>query len=227
MSIKIPQTTVSTPVPFNETEIAQIVLSTVQAIQQQTPPLVNTPDPAAPCVQLPCPTCVAAEVNSPILPAPPTIVVPAQGDANTIVPKSVATVTPTVVPTPIGKPFQIQSSTPAYLPNFAHQDQACNWLGVGGQVFDLNGAPAKNIVLVIDGKLSDQTISMVGMTGTTSQYGPGGYEIVLSAKPVATTGTLTITVYDLNGLAVSDPIPFNTLNNCQKNLALINFQQIY
>ena len=99
-------------------------------------------------------------------------------------------------------------------------------MGVAGQVFDLSGNPAKNIVIIVDGKLNGANVNAIGLTGMTNLYGPGGYEVVLSDKPVASSGTLTLTVFGLDGIAVSAPVSFNTNADCQKNLTLINFSQV-
>jgi hypothetical protein len=215
------QPTLLQPTP-NETMIAVLVQETVVAALQNQE---QTPTPAAGCAVMPCPTCAAAEVNSPILPAPPTISVPATAENSQTVSKSaeVPSLTATIIPS---KPYQVQSNTPVYLSNFAHQDKACNWMGVAGQVFDLNGSPAKNIVIIVSGKLNNAPVNAIGLTGMTNLYGPGGFEVELGTKPVASNGTLILTVYGLDGTAISNPVTFNTTADCQKNLTLINFNQV-
>jgi hypothetical protein len=140
--------------------------------------------------------------------------------------KVILTSTKIPIPTHTAIPpklYRAQSNSPVYLPNFAHQDLACKWMGVAGQVFDRSGNPAKNIVVVANGKLNGKNLNAVGLTGSSNLYGPGGYEIVLGNSSLTAIGTLTLTVYGLNGVALSDPVPFNTIGNCQKNLILINF----
>jgi len=219
--------TLATPVKPtpNETLVSLYVQATVLAAQTNPQNPIQAPTPATGCTQLPCPTQTPSDVTSPILPAPPTITVPNNGNITRTVPilSEMPTPTPTLA---AGKPYQVQANTPIYLSNFAHQDLACNWMGVAGQVFDVSGNPAKNIIIIADGNLNGTHINSIGMTGMTSLYGPGGFEIVLSNKPAASSGTLTLTVYGNNGLPLSDPVPFNTVGDCQKNLTLINFQQV-
>jgi hypothetical protein len=117
----------------------------------------------------------------------------------------------------------VQANTPLYLQNFAHPNLACNWLGVAGQVFDKSGKPLSGLVLVVDGSLSGKSFEQIGLTGKATAYGDGGYEVVLSNQAVASTSPLTISLYDVAGNALSDPIPFNSLADCTKNLILINF----
>jgi hypothetical protein len=218
-----PDTTIDSikPTP-NETLVSLYIKATVLAAQNvpQKPILTVTPG----CAELPCPTCAAAESISPILPAPPTVSVPDGGVGGEGISKSIpiSTSTPTAIP----MPYQVQANTPIYLTNFAHQDKACNWSGVAGQVFDLSGNPVDNIVVIVGGKYNGTTINAIGMTGMTHLYGPGGYEIVLGDKPAASTAELTLTIFGLNGTALSDPILINTIGDCQKNLTLINFLQV-
>jgi len=227
--LQVAADTPSAPPTPNTTLVALYVQATVLAAQNDSH-VAQTPAPAQECVQLPT-SCPAPEVNSPIFPSPPTVSVPSDGVGGEPVGKSVSAASATPIPSPTAtavalKPYQIQANSPVYLSNFAHQTQACKWAGVAGQVFDLSGAPAKNIVLVVSGKLNGANIYALGMTGTTHLYGSGGYEIVLGSTPVASTATLAMTVYGLDGVALSDSIPFNTVGDCQKNLTLINFKQV-
>jgi hypothetical protein len=56
-----------------------------------------------------------------------------------------------------------------------------------------------------------------------SPYGAGGYEIVLGSSAVASIDLLTIQVFDSQGNAVTNPLPFSTSASCTQNLVLINF----
>ncbi len=122
-------------------------------------------------------------------------------------------------------PFKIQEGTPAALQNFAHPDKACNWMGVAGQVIASDGSPVTRIVVLVTGTLNDQPVEFLGMTGSVLDYGLGGYEIELASKPVQTRGQLTLQLFDLDGIPLSDPVLFNTSKDCAKNLILINFTE--
>jgi murein DD-endopeptidase MepM/ murein hydrolase activator NlpD len=124
------------------------------------------------------------------------------------------------------EPFQVQADNPFYLPNFAHPEDGNNWMGIGGQVFDLSGTPMNNVVVMVGGMLNGTPLEVISITGINSSYGPGGYDIKLSSTPLASTGSLNIALYDLNGKQLSAPFFFSTYADPAKNLILINFQQI-
>jgi hypothetical protein len=122
--------------------------------------------------------------------------------------------------------YQIQPGSPAYISNFAHPELGSNWMGVAGQVFDINGDPILDMVVVIDGNLNGRNVDALTLTGMADAYGPGGYEIQLDQVPGDSNGTLFISLYDLSGNLLIGRTPFSTFNDPQKNLILINFQQI-
>ena len=131
---------------------------------------------------------------------------------------------PTTIPTAL--PITIQFGSPAFIQNFAHTDANCNWSGVAGQVFDAANNPVNNLVINVKGKLGQADIDKVAVTGIpeANVYGPGGYEIKFADQVLESAKTLSIQVFDLNGKSLSTPISFNTYNDCEKNLIIINFQ---
>lgn len=143
----------------------------------------------------------------------------------TITPTMTLTSTLTRTPTQVILPYTIQPSTPAYLQSFAHPEAGCNWLGVAGQVFDRAGKPITNMVVVVEGVLNNSAVDLIGLTGLNGAYGPGGFEIQLANRVMNSTNTLTITLYDLAGSAMTYPFAFSTYADCSKNLILINFNQ--
>ncbi len=140
------------------------------------------------------------------------------------------TLTPTKTATPIHTatpmPYTLQVEAPVYIKNFAHIDAGCDWLGVAGQVFDANGDPVLNLVLVAAGILNGKTINLTAVTGIPEAdvYGPGGYEIQLAGEALASSQSLSIQVYDLQGNALSEAYVFDTYADCTRNLAIINFK---
>ncbi|HEX9013910.1 MAG TPA: hypothetical protein VF813_10350 [Anaerolineaceae bacterium] len=119
--------------------------------------------------------------------------------------------------------YSLQPNTPAFMPNFAHPDVGCKWLGVTGQVFDQQGNPVSKIRVWVTGTLNGVKISQLGMTGTSPAYGPGAYEVQLGSQPVNSQGSLVLQLVDSSGKTVSDKIPLVTYQDCQKNLVLVNF----
>jgi len=98
-------------------------------------------------------------------------------------------------------------------------------MGVAGQIFGADGKPQLNLVVVVKGKLGKNNLDLAGVSGIPEAdiYGPGGYEIQLADKPSASTQSLSIQVYDLNGNALSDAYAFDTYPDCTQNLIVINF----
>ncbi len=171
----------------------------------------------------PLPTDIPTETPIPrptsTLPPTPTFfsVNPTQQAAN-----SGATATP-------GMPFVVQGRQAQAIPNIAYPDLECNWLGVAGRVFDLRGSPVTGQQVQLGGVLpGNANIGdfNITLTGLAPQYGPGYYEFKLADKPVAAEGTLWLQLLDQAGLPMSEKIYFSTYNDCDKNLVVINFEQV-
>lgn len=166
------------------------------------------------------PTPVAA-TNVPVEPASPTA-----PTATSAVPQTSPTVAPPVAtpaaPAPIPMKYSLQPGTPTALTGFVHADLGCNWMGAGGQVFSTNSTPVERLVVELGGTLNGQPVSQLSLTGSATNWGPGGYEFSLGTHPVDSSGTLWLRVLDLNGNPLSDRIYFTTYNDCAKNSVLIN-----
>jgi len=164
-------------------------------------------------------TTVAPTATSTVLPPTATVLVPT--NTSTSVPP---TVTSTAIT--IEEKFTIQAATPIFMVNFAHTEEACNWQGVAGQVFDKSGKPLLNYVVKVTGTYNGAPFNKIGITGMVagSPYGVGGYEIVLGLSAVASVDLLTIQVFDTQGIAVTKALPFSTSSSCTQNLVLINFK---
>ena len=140
------------------------------------------------------------------------------------------TFTPTNTATPVHTstpmPYTLQVEAPVYIKNFVHTGAGCDWLGVAGQVFSEDGDPVLNLVLVATGRLNGKSLNLTAVTGIpeAAVYGPGGYEIQLADDALASSQSLTIQVYDLQGNALSEAFVFDTYADCSKNLAIINFK---
>jgi len=111
--------------------------------------------------------------------------------------------------------------------NFAHPELDCRWMGVAGQVFDMDDTPMMDLVVEFGGELANQTVFGLAITGQAEAYGEGGYEFKLGDEPIASTGTVWAQVFDLDGNAISSPIYFSTFDNCEHNLIILNFVQAY
>lgn len=200
----------NTTVPQVETPII------VEVTITNTPVLVFTPTETSTAEAYPSPVLETAypapdaAVNTPEA-ADKTLVSTPEAGFRNLVPDA----------KPEGYGYRKQSLSPAYLPNFAHPESGCNWLGVAGQVFDADGMPLGNLVVVVEGEINGAYVEALGFTGLAKVYGPEGYEILLNDQAVA--GNFWLQVFDLQGNALSDIIPFSTTDSCEENLVLVSF----
>jgi hypothetical protein len=129
--------------------------------------------------------------------------------------------------TPGGMAFEVQQGNPVAISSAAFRpDQGCNWMGVGGQALDLSGAPVQWLIVQLGGVLDGKQIEQLTMTGTAKQYDDGGFEFTLADAPVETTDSLWIQLLDQAGLPLSEKIYFDTFEDCDKNLIVINLKQV-
>jgi hypothetical protein len=126
-----------------------------------------------------------------------------------------------------GMPFVMQEGNPQYIPNIYHPDAGCAWLGVGGQVTGLNGGPVLYLSIKLGGSLNGESVDLLTISGTAPQYGQAGYEFKLTDQPVDSVQGLYVQLLDQADLPLSEKYYFDTFNDCEKNLILINFKQIH
>jgi hypothetical protein len=117
---------------------------------------------------------------------------------------------------------------PHYLGNFSRLDLGCDWLGVGGQIFNLEGVVQKDILIKaggeVDGNPVLEEITMpLAEPEIDMAYGPGGFEITLADSPVESDSNLWIQLFSLGGDPLSEKIYLITYDDCSKNLLLMNF----
>lgn len=180
---------------------------------------INDPFPLPENTELPEPTETKITIPTATLTA-----------VNTSVPTETATEVPVATSTPQNTatpfPFSLQTGTPVFIKNFAHPSDGCDWLGVAGQIFDEDRKPLLNHVVMITGKIEGTFVDFIGVTGVPEAdiYGPGGFEIQVADHIFASEKALSIQVFNLDGFPISDSIPFDTLDDCEKNLVIINFQ---
>lgn len=189
----------------------------------QFPTPTPTPQNVLPPTWTPAATTVPSDTPQPS----PT---PIPTDTPTQEPQ-VAQATPTEgTPAPTvesgGMPYEIQQGDPSYIKNIGHPDLGCNWTGVAGQATGMNGAPVVGLFVQLGGTLQGLPLERLNMTGTATQYGSGGYEFTLGDKLVASNDTLWLQLFDQGMLPLSEKISFNTVDDCEKNLVLVNFRQV-
>ena len=144
---------------------------------------------------------------------------------NTPPPTVLLAVPPQITPSEFS--FVVQQESPIAIQNNMHLDLDCGWTGVGGQAFDLSGAPVLGLVVKLRGSFAGISLDVLSLTGSAAQigYGPGGYEFTLGDEPIDSNSTLSVQLVDHAGLPLSDEVVFSTFADCDKNLILINFVQ--
>jgi hypothetical protein len=124
-------------------------------------------------------------------------------------------------------PFALRGVPQALSSSIIHPETNCNWMGIGGQAYDLQGSPLVGLPIQLGGTLDNTALDMLSLTGTAPQYyGPAGYEFFLSDKLIASKQTLWVQLLDQAGIPISPRVYFDTYTDCGKGLVLINFKQI-
>ncbi|WP_299027399.1 hypothetical protein [uncultured Thermanaerothrix sp.] len=202
---------------------------------------VNPNSPVNPFPPRPLPTLLSlptlGEVPSPtpwstetVLKIPPT---PAPSATLTPEPTLILATPLPEQSNPIGTPtspyryaFAVQGKPNAISAALYYPERTCDWTGVAGRVFDIQGSPAIGIRVSLQGYLGGKSMSLLSLTGTASLYGPSGFEFTLADRPLASRGTLYIQLLDQADLPLSPQIAFDTFAECDKNLILIDFKQV-
>jgi hypothetical protein len=179
------------------------------------PPTLGPPTPTnTPEIYLP-PTWTATATWTPT---------PTQTATPTQTPTVTPTTTATALVSPTGFPFIVQPE-PYAIENIAN-DAKCKWMGVAGQVFDLNAAPFVLQNIHLEGQLAGLLVSLDTLSGSATQIGPAGYVFNLSDHPIASNKTLWIQLRDTAGLPLSDKFYLTTFEACDKNQVLVNWRQV-
>lgn len=148
----------------------------------------------------------------------------------TLEPTAEAQPSATPEPSPTVQPliYNLQDGSPAYLDaTLFRPEQACNFMGVFGQVFGLDDVPLTGVRVQVVGTLNNEAVDKLGLTGAATQYGAGAYyEIQLGNAPLASENALQIVLLNENGEPLSSSTAFSTRGECNQNLILINFKQI-
>jgi hypothetical protein len=117
--------------------------------------------------------------------------------------------------------FNLQTGSPTYLSNFLNTS-GCNWFGIVGRAFGLDGNPVINLTVHLEGG----GISADVVTGSgPSALGPGGYQIPIADHPIDTTDTYHIILRNNSGTPLSDTYAIRTFGDCAKNTVMVNFTQ--
>ena len=148
----------------------------------------------------------------------------------TLVPTSTPIGAPTDTPNPNvttgPMSFELQNPPEAIPARVYHPGIGCNFMGVSGSAFDVRTNAIEGMVVQLGGTLESRLFeTQVTLTGLSAS-GDGRYEFTISDHPIASNGTLWVQLFDQSGLiAMSDKIYFNTYDDCERNMILVNFKQ--
>lgn len=195
------------PPPPEEAAAAQLTLTetpspTITPTLESLPEVTETPAPATPTVET-------------VLRPTFTIAYPT--------PTDVVLMTETPAGTPEARQFYVaQEGSPSYLA----YPTGCDGLYVAGNVIDIENDPVMLMTVRASGLLGDQQISLEALSGSSPTYTESGWEIKLSDQLVASTGAITIALYEQGGREpVSEQVVVDTISDCSKNLVVVNFVQ--
>jgi hypothetical protein len=148
-------------------------------------------------------------------------------------PTPTATNTPTSTPTetPIGPtqtasptlssfPFTKSDTSPFYLQNYAN-NAGCNWMGIAGEVLDLNRNPVSSgsFQVHVWGSGIDARL----IVGTAPAYSPSGWEQFLFDSPAIRD--YNVQLESASGTAVSQVYSVQSRASCNQNLVRFDFIQ--
>ncbi|MCL4254286.1 MAG: hypothetical protein KJ043_10960, partial [Anaerolineae bacterium] len=177
-----------------------------------------TPDTTALAVYFADQTATAQAENAPLVtnntPSAPTIITSPQN------------ATPIVIPaldTPTGTiSFTISEAGVLYTPNA--NGRGCNWSSIGGTVTDQAGQPLNGYAIQIVDIEEPTRLNVVVTSGSSLNFGVGGFELALGSTP--RIRSYRIQLFDSANNAVSEPFQIFTREECDQNVAVVNFIQV-
>ncbi len=145
-------------------------------------------------------------------------------------PTRTQTPTPTATPSPGPSPtatntrspfpFTKDVQSPRYLQNYANS-AGCNWLGIAGEAFDLQGNPVANGTYQVH--IWDGGVDVRVPVGGSPAYGPSGFEQFLFDSPRVQDHNIQLETS--SGTAVSQVYRIQTRASCNQNLLYFVFVQ--
>jgi len=138
-----------------------------------------------------------------------------------------AMITPSATNGPMGPySYIVQPGNPvAISSSIMRPESDCKWMGVAGQVIDLDDAPVLGLRVQLYGSLHGDVKAITSLSGTVNRYGPAGYEITINDFPTDSYHTLWLQLYTQAGGAISEKVYLDTSASCDKNLIIVNFKQ--
>jgi len=98
--------------------------------------------------------------------------------------------------------------------------EACNWASIAGIVINQTGSPLNGFRVRITTDAYSETV----FTGANQTFGEGGYEFIIAQAP--TVDDFTVQLLSPQSVELSPAISITTRNDCDGNVAIINFTQV-
>lgn len=114
-------------------------------------------------------------------------------------------------------PFAIASEGVLYISN--QNGRECNWASIAGSVTDASNQPLAGYGIRITG----DGVSATVFSGTSNTFGAGGYEITLGSAPIVST--YRVQLVTTGGAPLSAELAVATRDDCEQNVAIVNFIQ--
>jgi len=158
-------------------------------------------------------------------PSPTWTVTPA--DTDTPIPFTTITPSPTSTPrmqtaTPRPSPTRSVFTYTAEIGYQVHPVQLCDWMGVAGTVVDLEGRPAPGVFVHIWGLGGVDEMAPVG---ANPRYGASGWEVRLGRAQIVGNWNVQLVALPDKQTPLSDIYTISMPGDCNRNLALVRFQQ--
>jgi hypothetical protein len=216
-----------TPIPQPSLIARQLPTVTNTPIPTDTPRATPTRTPSATPTVTATQTATVTETDVPTLTATFT---------QTATPSSTFTLTftpspsPTITLTPTATGFtSTPTRTPAAFPFRVDDvdvrpdlDEACNFQGFAGYVYDIIGEPETGLLVVVTG-VGLPSGGLSAVSGQNTNYGPSGWEVRTSAAPVR--GTYSVQLARSDGTPLSQAVEVSFPGNCDSNLVLLSFRR--
>ncbi len=126
------------------------------------------------------------------------------------------TPSPTITPILSSYPFGVADEQVKYHP----YSGGCDWLGVGGDVADMNDNPLQGVRVHVWGDGVDQLV----LSGTSGDWGPAGWQVKLAEAPKV--GRYHVQLVAADDSPLSPVVAFDTRDSCVENLVMVRFLQI-
>jgi hypothetical protein len=119
-------------------------------------------------------------------------------------------------------PFTIQGEAPSYTMQTIYPAAGCDWQGVAGHVFGMEGEHlTQNLIVHVWGTAFNDFVSV----GSNLNYGESGWEQQLSTELSAGEYMVQL-LHESDQRQLSDVVRIQFTGECESNLAIVDFQQV-